>query len=489
MIATHAHDAGETVIGQRIGGGSMPRRIVIVGCGVSGTTAAFHARKIDRTAKIVLLGDEALPEYSRCGLPYAFSHVVPSLEALIGYDEAFYEQMNRIDLRLSWKVNRIVVEKQTVEAVRTNDASTETLQYDALILTTGARPSIVPVPGADLKGVFTIRTMNDIQRLTDHLTENNAKRVAIIGAGLTGSEMAEALLQRGVTVIQAEIVPEILPVILDPDMASIIRTRAEEHGVEYHLNSTLEEIVGRNGKVSGVRISGEEYGVDAVIVAVRVKPNTELAKNAGIVLGESGGIKTDERMATSASSVYAAGDCIETYDRITRRNVFFQLATTAVRQALVAGTNAAGGNAKYPGSTGVTTVKLFGLEIASFGPTTTASEEIGIHPISVRITGSTRLPYYPGGKELTVKLLADSEDGRLLGAQLVGEEGATLRANFASIAGHLGLSVEQFEQIETCYSPPLAPVWDPVTIAAQALLRRLQTSRGAKSQKLTTVED
>src|SRR2546422_702742 len=326
----------------------MPRRIVIVGCGVSGTTAAFHARKIDRTAKIVLLGDEALPEYSRCGLPYAFSHVVPSLEALIGYDEAFYEQMNRIDLRLSWKVNRIVVEKQTVEAVRTNDASTETLQYDALILTTGARPSIVPVPGADLKGVFTIRTMNDIQRLTDHLTENNAKRVAIIGAGLTGSEMAEALLQRGVTVIQVEIVPEILPVILDPDMASIIRTRAEEHGVEYHLNSTLEEIVGRNGKVSGVRISGEEYGVDAVIVAVRVKPNTELAKNAGIVLGESGGIKTDERMATSASSVYAAGDCIETYDRITRRNVFFQLATTAVRQALVAGTNAAGGNAKYP---------------------------------------------------------------------------------------------------------------------------------------------
>ena len=467
----------------------MPRRIVIVGCGVSGTTAAFHARKIDRTAKIVLLGDEALPEYSRCGLPYAFSHVVPSLEALIGYDEAFYEQMNRIDLRLGWKVKRIVVEKQTVEAVRTNDASTETLQYDALILTTGARPSIVPVPGADLKGVFTIRTMNDIQRLTDHLTENNAKRVAIIGAGLTGSEMAEALLQRGVTVIQAEIVPEILPVILDPDMASIIRTRAEEHGVEYHLNSTLEEIVGRNGKVSGVRISGEEYGVDAVIVAVRVKPNTELAKNAGIVLGESGGIKTDERMATSASSVYAAGDCIETYDRITRRNVFFQLATTAVRQALVAGTNAAGGNAKYPGSTGVTTVKLFGLEIASFGPTTTASEEIGIHPISVRITGSTRLPYYPGGKELTVKLLADSEDGRLLGAQLVGEEGATLRANFASIAGHLGLSVEQFEQIETCYSPPLAPVWDPVTIAAQALLRRLQTSRGAKSQKLTTVED
>jgi len=308
-----------------------------------------------------------------------------------------------------------------------------------------------------------------------------------VGAGLTGSEMAEALLQRGMAVLEAEIVPEILPVILDPDMASIIRARAEEHGVEYYLNSTLDEIVGQDGRVSGIRISGENYPVDAVVVAVRVKPNTELAKEAGIVLGESGGIKTDERMATSAANVYAAGDCIETYDRITRRHVFFQLATTAVRQALVAGINAAGGNAKYPGSTGVTTVKLFGLEVASFGPTTTISEKLGTHPVSVRVTGSTRLPYYPGGKDLTVKLLADPKDGRLLGAQLVGEEGATLRANLASMAGHLGLSVKEFEQIETCYSPPLAPVWDPVTIAAQALLRKLQTSQ-TKPRPVTTVE-
>jgi NADH oxidase (H2O2-forming) len=467
----------------------MPRRIVIIGCGVSGTTAAFQARKTDRTAQIVLLGDEELPEYSRCGLPYAFSHVVPSLEALIGYDEAFYEQMNRIDLRLGWKATRINTEKRSVEAFKPKDDSHETFEYNSLVLAMGARPSTIPVPGSDLKGVFTIRTMSDIERLTDDLSENNAKRVAIIGAGLTGSEMAEALLQRGMAVLEAEIVPEILPVILDSDMASIIRTRAEEHGVEYHLNSTLEEIVGRNGRVSGIRISGEEYPVDAVVVAVRVKPNTELAKESGIVLGESGGIKTDERMTTSAANVYAAGDCVETYDRITRRHVFFQLATTAVRQSLVAGINAAGGDAKYPGSTGVTTVKLFGLEVSSFGPTTAVSEKLGIQPVSVRVTGSTRLPYYPGGKDLTVKLLADRKDGRLLGAQLVGEEGATLRANFASMAGHLGLTVQEFEQIETCYSPPLAPVWDPVTIAAQALLRKLQTSQAAKSRQLTTVEN
>ncbi len=315
--------------------------------------------------------------------------------------------------------------------------------------------------------------MDDVERLANYLGESKARKIAIVGAGLIGSEMAEALLVRGVGVLQAEIVPEILPVILDPDMASIVRENGREHGVEYHLMSSLEEILGDRGKVSGVRISGRTYDVDAVIIAVRVKPNTELARDAGIVLGESGGIKTDERTLTSAPNVYAAGDCIETFDLITRRHVFFQLATTAVRQSMVAGINAAGGEARYPGSTGVTTVKLFGLEVATLGPTTAMAEKIGIHPVSVRITGSTRLSYYPGGKDLAVKLLADPQSGKLLGAQLVGHE-ATLRGNFASMAAYLGLTVQEFAEVETCYSPPLAPVWDPVTIAAQALLRKLK---------------
>ncbi len=451
----------------------MARRIVIVGCGVSGTTAAFYSRKTDRTSEITIVGDELLQEYSRCGLPYAFSGIVPTMRSLIGYDEDFYEHTNRIDLRLGVTATRIHPDRRVVE-LKSREHPTTELQYDNLILTTGASPTNLNVPGSALNGVFTIRTMNDVEGLANYLGESKARKVAIIGAGLIGSEMAEALLVRGVAVLQAEIVPEILPVILDPDMAAIVREKGEEHGVEYHLRSTLEEILGEKGRVSGVRISGRTHEVDAVILAIRIKPNTELAKEAGILLGESGGIRTDERMLTSASNVYAAGDCIETLDLITRRHVFFQLATTAVRQSMVAGINAAGGEARYPGSTGVTTVKLFGLEVATLGPTTSAAEKIGITPVSVRITGSTRLSYYPGGKDLTVKLLANPTNGKLLGAQLVGEEGATLRANFASMAAHLGLTVQEFAEIETCYSPPLAPVWDPVTIAAQALLRKLK---------------
>ena len=451
----------------------MARRIVIVGCGVSGTTAAFYARKTDRTSEITIVGDEILPEYSRCGLPYAFSGVVPTMRSLIGYDEDFYEHTNRIDLKLGTTATEIHPDRQVLD-VKSRDHVTSELHYDSLILTTGASPTTLAVPGSTLSGVFTIRTMNDVEGLANYLVEGKLRKVAIIGAGLIGSEMAEALLVRGAAVLQAEIVPEILPVILDPDMASIVRDKGQEHGVEYHLQSSLEEILGEKGKVSGVQISGHTYDVDALIFAIRVKPNAELAKEAGILLGESGGIRTNERMLTSAKHVYAAGDCIETMDLITRRHVFFQLATTAVRQSMVAGINAAGGEALYPGSTGVTTVKLFGLEVATLGPTTVMAEKIGLDPVSVRITGSTRLSYYPGGKDLTVKLLANRGNGKLIGAQLIGEDGATLRANFASMAAHLGLTIQEFAEIETCYSPPLAPVWDPVTIAAQALLRKLR---------------
>ncbi len=208
----------------------MVRRIVIIGCGVSGTTAAFYARKTDRTADITIVGSETLPEYSRCGLPYAFSGVVPNLRSLIGYDEDFYEHTNRIHLRLGLTATKIHSERQLVE-LDGEDRLANQLTYDSLILTTGAHPTNLSVPGSDLRGVFTIRTMDDVEHLADYLGEAMAKKVAIIGAGLTGSEMAEALLLRGVAVIQAEIVPEILPVILDPDMASIVREKGQEHGV------------------------------------------------------------------------------------------------------------------------------------------------------------------------------------------------------------------------------------------------------------------
>src|SRR3989449_1990279 len=256
----------------------MVRRIIVVGCGVAGTTAAFHARKTDRTAQITIVGDEDLPEYSRCGLPYAFSRVVPETHSLLGYDEVFYEQTNRVVLQLGWKVNRIKTDFQQVEISKVSDGTKQTLEYDSLILGTGARPGKLSIPGAELDGVFTIRTIDDIEGLANHLSTVSAKKAAIIGAGLTGSEMAEALLLRRGSVMEAEIAPEILPVMLDPDMASMVRERAQEHGVEYHLGSSLDKIFGENGRVSAVQHSRQKHEEPDGIVDSKGQTNSENAK-------------------------------------------------------------------------------------------------------------------------------------------------------------------------------------------------------------------
>src|SRR5436190_21498802 len=218
----------------------MVRRIVIVGCGVSGTTAAFYARKTDRTAEITIVGDEVLQEYSRCGLPYAFSGIVPTMRSLIGYDEDFYEHTNRIDLRLGVTATKIRPDRRVLELKSQDHPKTE-LQYDNLILTTGASPTTLAVPGSELNGVFTIRTMNDVGGLANYLGEAKAWKTVIIGAGLIGAEMAEALLVRGVAVLQAEIVPVILPVILDSDIDAVVREIGEENGVEYYYHMTINE--------------------------------------------------------------------------------------------------------------------------------------------------------------------------------------------------------------------------------------------------------
>src|SRR5207245_10523757 len=191
-----------------------------------------------RTGKIVWCVEEGVTEYSRCGLPYAFSGVVESLQAVVGYDQSLYENTNRIDLHLGSKVTGIDPKSRKVEIRNLASRQNMTLGYDSLILTTGASPGTISVPGANLKGVFTIQTINDIEQLGKYLETERAKAVAIIGASLTGSEMAEALINKGIHPIQSEIAPEILPVILDPDMALIVRERAEKHGVEYHLNSS-----------------------------------------------------------------------------------------------------------------------------------------------------------------------------------------------------------------------------------------------------------
>ena len=456
----------------------MARRIVVIGAGAAGTTAAIEARKTDRSSTVYLITKENDPEYSRCGLPYAFSGIVPKLEALIAHPPSFYESISRIQLLLRTECTRLRPSEKTIGVLDVQSGEKKELSYDSLIVATGAVPSVPPITGVDKKGVFVIRTLDDIRSLNRHM-EKSSNSIAIVGAGLVGMEMAEALAGRGFKVTVLEMLPEILPALLDADMASIVRERAEQRGVSILRSATVNEILGSD-HVEGIAASGQTVRVGTVIVATKVRPDVKLAREAGIKIGDEGGILVDDKMSTNLPDVYAAGDCVETRCAITGRRFLVQLATTAVRQGLVAGTNAAGGSETYLPSTGVATTRLFDLEVASAGLTTNTSSHLGLQPVSARVTASTRLPYMPDSREVTVKLLCDLRDRRLIGAQVVGEEGAAWRANFASLALHMRITVDEFRRKETCYAPPLAPVWDPLTLAARALERKLEASLRAK---------
>jgi len=456
----------------------LARRVAIVGAGPAGTTAAIQARRTDRSSEVCLISKESEPEYSRCGLPYVFSGTVPNLEALISHPPSFYESVSKIRLLLKTECTRLRPDQKTLEITDVQTGDTRELVYDGLVIATGAIPTMPPMRGVNKKGVFVIRTLDDIRALTLH-TQACAKSVAIIGAGLIGMEMAEALAKRGFQVTIVEMLQEILPAILDPDMAFFVRQRAERHGIRIIRGATVSEILGAN-QVEGIVIGNETIRSGTVIVATRVKPDSRLAREAGIETGEAGGILVDERMSTNLHDVYAAGDCVETKCAITGRRFLVQLATAAVRQGLVAGANATGGTETYAPSTGVATTRLFSVEVGCAGLTSDVAEGLGLTPIAARVTGSTRLPYMPDGREVTAKLLCDSRDGRLIGAQVVGEENASWRANFASLAMRAKLTVHEFRRMETCYAPPLAPVWDPLTLAAHALERKLEASRRSR---------
>jgi len=453
------------------------KKIVIIGCGTAGTMAAIQARKINRNAKIWIVSKEKYPEYSRCGLPYVVSGVIKDINSLIIHPIDFYEKTLKVNLMLNTEALKIDTSSKTVAIKNLTTSKEDELEYDSLILATGAKPVELPIKGINnKKGVFSIRTINDVESLLFHLKNISSKLIVIVGAGLIGMEMAEALSLKGYKVLIVEILPEILSAMLDQDMAAIVHKKAEENGIKILTNTTLDEVIG-DEKVRAVMIKGEKISTETIIVAARVKPEVELAKEAGISIGEFGGIKVNEYLQTSIENIYAAGDCIETFDLASGRSFPIQLATTAARQGIIAGTNAAGGLRKYSGSTGVTTTKLFGLEIGTAGINSYLAKKLGIEVTSTRTTALTKPHYYPGAKSITTKLIADVEKKRIIGVQLIGEEGASLRANLAALVIKANIELSELELLETCYAPPVSPVWDPLSIAAQALNKKLSLLR------------
>lgn len=446
----------------------MSRRIVIIGANAAGTDAASAARKTDRKAEIILLTKEDKGAYSRCGLPFVLDGHIPSFENLIVYPSSFYKMM-KLDLRLETEAKSIDTEAKTVE-VEDKKGRRETLEYDSLIIATGAKPFIPPIEGIDKEGVFTLHTYDDGVRLVKAMKK--AKTAAIIGSGLVGLETAVAFNRMNIKTTVIEMLPYILPRMLDKDMAGEVQKRLEEKGIKIMLGKPAEAIIGKD-RAEAVSVGGEEVPADIVLNSAGVRPNTELAKAAGISIGETGGIKTNIRMQTSAEDVYAAGDCAETTHIVTGRPCLPLLGATAVREGKVAGINAAGGYTIFPGALCSAVSQLLDFEVGATGLTEFWASRFGVEVAVGKISGLTRAMYYPGAKPIKVKLLIEREEKIIVGGQIVGGEEVTQRINALSLAIQKRMTVYELIKADTCYAPSVCETWEPMVLAAEMALRRL----------------
>ncbi|MHA1741597.1 MAG: FAD-dependent oxidoreductase [Candidatus Thorarchaeota archaeon] len=452
----------------------MVERIIVIGCGAAGATAAMQARKFNRKTEIAIINEEPYSQYSRCGLPYTISGKVREFNDLILMPPENWASL-KIDAKFSTRVTRIDHSSRTVEYEGPDGSGTAS--YDSLVFATGARNADPPIEGLDKQRVYGLRSMDDAKALAKEA--ERAKNMVIIGGGLIGMEAAEAFHERGLNVTVVEFLPHVLLAMVDPDMAQIVEEQVRQHGVRLMTNTAAEAVLGEDAP-KAVRVKNRETGdveeipADAVIVATGVRPVTELAESIGVEIGPTRGIKVDDHMRTNLDGVYACGDCAEHVEFVTRRPFAGGLGTVAVRQGRVAGINAAGGDAKFPGIVGAKVTRLFGVEIASTGLTEDLARRFEVTVVKGSVKGLTRPPYYQGGKEIKVKTIYEKSTGRLVGGQIVGPEDAAMRINVITLGIQQHVDAPGLFDFENCYAPAICDTWDPLVTSAEAARRRLR---------------
>jgi NADPH-dependent 2,4-dienoyl-CoA reductase/sulfur reductase-like enzyme len=378
--------------------------------------------------------------------------------------EAFRKQ--GIDARVLHRISGIDLRRREVQAedLKTGKAWKE--PFDQLLIATGAVPIRPPIPGIEAKGVHELNTLQSGIEVRRAVDEKNPRQIVIIGGGYIGLEMAENFVHRGIGVTIVEKTPQLMNT-LDPDMASLLLKPLEEAGVKLYLNESLKSLEIRGGEVRGVVTDQRSLPADLVLLGLGVRPNSAMAQEAGIPVGKTGGIKVNDRMQTELERIWAAGNCVESFHLVSRRPFYIALGTVANKQGRVAGINIAGGQATFPGVVGTAMVKVFSLEVARTGLQEKEIQELGLSYAAAKIDAHTRARYYPGTGPMTVKILAEKKTGRLLGGQIVGQEGAGKRIDTLAAALHAGFTVEDLINLDLGYSPPFSAVWDPVQVAAR----------------------
>ena len=446
---------------------SAARKIIIIGLGTGGLYASKAASRINRNAEITIIERRAYDMFSPCGLPYALEGKVESFEDL-KHTVPTTKQLSKL---LSHEVLSIDTQDKKVEVKNLKTGETSWMEYDSLVIATGSRPKILPIPGAHEllgRGVYVFTNPEEAQELKEATLRS--KKAVVIGGGAQGLEIAFALKELGLEVGVTKRSPPPFPRSLDPDMGKIISKYIESEGLEIWFGKGIDRINGID-RVESVEIAGETIPTDLVVMAVGVSPEKSLAEKAGITV-DRGGIVTDERLQTSVKDVYAIGDCAQTFSGVDGKPINMALATAAFKQATVAGINAAGGDAVYDGDLGTFVSFIGDLEIACTGYNTPIAERNGFEVISGRANMQIKPRWMPGAKDISVKILVDVSSGRIIGGQSIGEEGAAWRVNVISLAIRKKMCIDEFCTLELAYCPAVSELYDPLQAAADVALRR-----------------
>jgi NADPH-dependent 2,4-dienoyl-CoA reductase/sulfur reductase-like enzyme len=449
----------------------MARRLVVIGGNAAGMSAASQARRRRGRdeLEIVVFERGHFTSYSSCGIPYWAGGLVRGPDELVARTPATFRDEYAMDVRLRHEVVAIdLSERLVVVNDLANGGEPVRERFDDLVYAPGAVPVRPDWADGGPAGVFGMQTLDDGAALMDWLDADvvaEPRHAVVVGAGYIGVEMAEALVRRGLRVTVVEKGPQPMSTV-DPDMGALVRDAICGLGIEVRTGVTVTGLKETDGRVSAVVTDSGELPADVVVLGLGVRPNADLARDAGLPVGRTGGVVTDLRMRV-VDGVWAAGDCVETVHRVSGRPVYVPLGTHANKQGRVAGINLGGGYATFPGVVGTAVTKVCDLEVGRTGLLERDAIAAGYEYVTAVITSTNRAGYFPGAQEMTVKLIAERRTGLLLGAQIVGRSEAAKRIDVLATALWHRTTVEEMTALDLGYAPPYAPVWDPVLVAAR----------------------
>jgi NADPH-dependent 2,4-dienoyl-CoA reductase/sulfur reductase-like enzyme/rhodanese-related sulfurtransferase len=438
-------------------------KIVVVGGVAGGASTAARARRLDENAEIIILERDHYVSYANCGLPYHISGVIQDRESLLVQTPEKLKESLNLDVRVGHEVTDIDREGKAVHVHNLDTGETYTETYDKLVLSLGATPIRPRLPGIDHPQIFVLRNIPDMDALMAGL-QPHAKEAIVIGGGYIGVEVAENLVHRGLEVHVVEMMPQIMAT-LDHEMARDLEYHLQDHGVQLHLGTAAKSFDAMDGRIRANLSNGESLTADLVLMAVGVRPNTELVRQAGLPVGPRGGLQTDKHMRTIDPHIYAVGDMVETEHLVTEEPMLAALAGPANRQGRIAADNICGKGSTYRATQGTAIVKLFDMVGGGTGASERMLKQANLPYRKVYLHPSGHATYYPGTATMHIKVLFHPDGGRLLGAQAVGFDGVDKRIDVFATALRAGMTVFDLEHLELAYAPPFGSAKDPANMA------------------------